>query len=72
MFCVVTAPIPARAWAQRAATAGDDDATATANWPVRAQRAAMENVMSLLLPAHQTTDRFFRKTFDSFSRHRQN
>jgi hypothetical protein len=45
MFCVVTAPIPARAKAHRAATAGEEDATATANRPVEAHRAAMENVM---------------------------
>ena len=31
MFCVATAPAPARACAQRAATAGDDEAIATPN-----------------------------------------
>jgi hypothetical protein len=46
MFCVVTAPIPALAYAHRAATAVDDEATATANRPVEAHRAAIENVIS--------------------------
>jgi len=45
MFCVETAPAPARACAQRAATAGDEEAMATPNMPVRAQRAAIENVI---------------------------
>jgi hypothetical protein len=45
MFWLATAPIPARAWAQRAATAGDEDDTATPNMPVCAHRATMENVM---------------------------
>jgi hypothetical protein len=45
MFCVVTAPTPARANAHRAATAVEDDATATANRPVAAHRAAIENVI---------------------------
>jgi len=40
MFGVATTPTPARACAQRAATAGDDDATAMASCPLRAQRAA--------------------------------
>jgi hypothetical protein len=44
MFCVQAAPTPAHAQAQRAATAGDDDEMAMPNWPVRAQRAAMERV----------------------------
>lgn len=47
MFWVVAAPTPARAKAQRAVTAGDEEATATANRPVDAQRAAMENVIGL-------------------------
>jgi hypothetical protein len=46
MFCVVTAPTPADAKAHRAATAGDDEATATANRPVETHRAAIENVIS--------------------------
>jgi hypothetical protein len=50
MFCVVTAPIPARAYAHRAATAGDDEATAAANRPVDAHRAAIENVISASRP----------------------
>jgi hypothetical protein len=37
--------MPARAKAQRAATAGEEEETATANWPVREQRATMEKVM---------------------------
>jgi hypothetical protein len=48
MFCVATAPAPARACAQRAATAGEDDAIATPNMRVRAQRAAIENVIGQL------------------------
>jgi len=44
-FCDPTAPTPARAWAHRAATAGEEDATAIAKRPERAQRAAIENVM---------------------------
>jgi anti-sigma factor RsiW len=53
MFWVVAAPIPARAKAQRAATQGDEEVTAAANWPVRGQRARSEKVMfRLLLPAH--------------------
>ena len=43
-FWLATAPTPARAWAQRAATAGDDDATATPKRPVSAQRATIEKV----------------------------
>jgi hypothetical protein len=46
MFWVPNAPMPARAWAQRAATAGDDDDTAMPNIPVSTQRAAMEKVIS--------------------------
>jgi hypothetical protein len=42
---VQAAPTRARAQAQRAATAGDDDETAIPNCPVRAQRAAMERVI---------------------------
>ncbi len=45
MFWLAAAPTPARAWAQRAATAGEDDATATPNIPVSAQRATTEKVM---------------------------
>jgi hypothetical protein len=54
MFCVVTAPIPARAKAQRAATAGEEELTATANPPVRTQRAAMENVIGKSFRKHRT------------------
>jgi hypothetical protein len=45
MFWVATAPTPARAWAQRAATAGLEEETATPNMPVRAQRAEIEKVI---------------------------
>ncbi len=38
-------PTPALAWAQRAATAGDDDEMARPNMPVAGQRAAIEKVM---------------------------
>jgi hypothetical protein len=48
MFCVATAPTPARACAQRAATAGEDDAIATPNMRVCVQRAAIENVIGQL------------------------
>jgi hypothetical protein len=48
MFWVVTAPTPARVKAQRAATAGEDEVTATASWPVLTQRAAREKVMTEL------------------------
>jgi hypothetical protein len=41
--------MPALAKAHRAATAGEDEATATANRPVEAQRAAIENVISIPL-----------------------
>lgn len=43
-FCVNAAPTPARTKAQRAATAGEEEATAAPTIPVRAQRAARENV----------------------------
>ncbi len=46
-FCVATAPVPACAQAQRAATAGDDEEMATPNWPVFSQRATMEKVMNV-------------------------
>src|ERR1700733_3340746 len=48
MFCDATTPTPDRAWAQRAATAGEDDETAMAMRPVRGQRAAIENVIGSL------------------------
>jgi hypothetical protein len=48
MFCVQAAPTPARAQAQRAATAGDDEEMATPSWPVSAQRPAIESVMTRL------------------------
>jgi hypothetical protein len=50
MFWLPTAPTWARAYAQRAATAGEDDETAMPNMPVRAHRATIENVMSYLNP----------------------
>jgi hypothetical protein len=49
MFCVQAAPTPARAHAQRAATAGEDEEMATPNCPVRAQRPAIESVTIRLL-----------------------
>lgn len=45
-FCEATAPTPARANEQRAATAGDDDEMAMPNIPVSTQRATSENVMA--------------------------
>jgi hypothetical protein len=48
MFCVATAPMPMRACAQRAATAGEDEAIATPNMRVRVHRAAMEKVIDQL------------------------
>jgi hypothetical protein len=44
-FCVETAPTPARTWAQRAATLGEDEDTAMPNMPVSAQRPETEKVM---------------------------
>jgi hypothetical protein len=44
MFCVATAPTAARACAQRAATAGEDDAMAMPNIRDDDARAAMEKV----------------------------
>jgi hypothetical protein len=44
MFCVDTAPAPARAQAQRAATAGLEEVTATPSMPVRSHRPTIENV----------------------------
>jgi hypothetical protein len=41
--------MPARAWAQRAATQGLEDETAMPNMPVSAQRAEIEKVMLVLL-----------------------
>ena len=49
MFCVATAPTPARAWAQRAATQGEDDDTATPNMPVSGQCAEIEKVIAASL-----------------------
>jgi hypothetical protein len=45
-FWVATAPTPARAQAQRAATAGLDELTTRPSIPVRAQRPTSENVMA--------------------------
>jgi hypothetical protein len=45
MFWLAAAPAPARACAQRAATAGLDDVTTMPKRPLAAQRAASENVM---------------------------
>jgi hypothetical protein len=44
MFCEATAATPARACAQRAATAGEEDEMAMPKRLVRAQRAAIEKV----------------------------
>ncbi len=44
MFCVAAAPAPARACAQRAATAGEEDAIATPNIGGSNERATMEKV----------------------------
>ena len=44
MFCDATTPIPARACAQRAATAGDDEAMAMPKDCVSAERAMIEKV----------------------------
>ena len=46
MFCVATTPTPARAWAQRAATAGDEEEMAIPIMPVSAQRAMIEKVIA--------------------------
>src|SRR4051794_22135155 len=47
MFCVATAPTPARAQRpQRLATQIDDDVTATPKRPLSWQRAMIENVMA--------------------------
>jgi len=46
MFCVATAPHPLRACAQRAATAGDDDAIATPKLRRSGDRATIEKVMT--------------------------
>jgi hypothetical protein len=43
-FCEAAAPTPARAWAQRAATAGLEDVTTIPKRPLVPQRAASENV----------------------------
>jgi hypothetical protein len=51
MFCVATAPTSDRRWAQRAVTAGDDEAIARAIRPVFGQSAAIENVMIGILSA---------------------
>src|SRR5258708_3370969 len=48
-FWVATAPTLARAWAQRAATAGLEEETAMPIMPVRWQRAEMEKVMGRVL-----------------------
>ena len=46
MFCVAATPTPARAWAQRAATAGEEDEITIPNRPVSGQRARREKVMA--------------------------
>jgi len=46
MFCDATAPTPARACAQRAATAGLDEETTIPSMPVSAQRALRLKVMA--------------------------
>lgn len=45
-FWVETAPTPARTWAQRAATLGEEEETAMPNMPVSAQRPETEKVMT--------------------------
>ena len=50
MFCVAQTPIPARACAQRAATAGEEDETAMPNSPVRLQRPLIEKVIAPFSP----------------------
>ena len=45
IFWLATTPTPAFAWAQRAATAGDDDDTAIPSWSVLVHLATIENVM---------------------------
>jgi hypothetical protein len=45
MFCVATAPTPARAHGQRLATAMLEVVMATPNMPVRVHRPAIEKVM---------------------------
>ena len=62
MFCVQAAPTPARAHAQRAATAGDDEEMATPNWPVSAQRPAIESVTSRPLPSAIAGSRQWRRS----------
>src|ERR1700761_3588110 len=49
-FWLATAPAPASAKAQRAATAGEEEVDATPNMPVRAQRATIEKVTRYLRP----------------------
>jgi hypothetical protein len=46
IFCVATAPTPARACGQRDPTEIEDVVIATPNIPVRAHRPAIENVMA--------------------------
>jgi hypothetical protein len=45
MFCVAATPTPARTWAQRAATAGEEEAITIPKAPVSAHRASSEKVM---------------------------
>ena len=45
MFCVATTPTPARAWAQRAATAGEEEEITMPKRRVSGQRANREKVM---------------------------
>jgi hypothetical protein len=47
-FCDATAPTPARAWAQRAATAGEEEDIASPNCPVAGQRASKVKVIAPL------------------------
>ena len=48
MFWLATAPTPDRAYAHRAATAGEEEEIAIPNMPVSAQRATREKVMCLV------------------------
>ncbi len=51
MFCVAATPTPAQAWAQRAATAGEEEEITIPKAPVSGQRARSEKVMAKFLPA---------------------
>ena len=50
--------MPARAWAQRAATAGEDDETATPNCPVASHLQTIENVIIIPRQVSRRSHRF--------------